>query len=44
MALVQAGLLDLSPLVTVYPLAEVNAAMAALDARREGLYKVVLVP
>jgi len=44
MALVQAGLLDLAPLVTVYPLAEVNAAMADLDARQEGLYKIVLVP
>lgn len=43
-ALVQAGLLDLAPLVTVYSLAEVNAAMADLDARRESLYKVVLVP
>ncbi len=43
-ALVQAGLLDLEPLVTVYPLAEINAAMGDLDARREGLYKVVLVP
>ncbi|MHB1319515.1 MAG: zinc-dependent alcohol dehydrogenase [Anaerolineae bacterium] len=44
MALVRAGLLDLAPLVTAYPLAEANAAMADLDARREGLYKVVLVP
>jgi threonine dehydrogenase-like Zn-dependent dehydrogenase len=44
MALVHAGLLDLAPLVTVYSLAEVNAAMADLDARKQGLYKVVLVP
>lgn len=44
MALVHAGLLDLAPLVTVYPLDEVNAAMADLDARTQGLYKVVLVP
>ncbi|MFO7698900.1 MAG: zinc-binding dehydrogenase, partial [Anaerolineae bacterium] len=44
MALVHAGLLDLAPLVTVYPLDGVNVAMADLDARKQGLYKVVLVP
>jgi len=44
MALLRAGLLPVADLVTRYPLAEINRAFADLEARREGLYKAVLVP
>jgi threonine dehydrogenase-like Zn-dependent dehydrogenase len=44
MALMSAGLLPLSDLVTAYPFADINVALNDLDTRKEGLYKAVLVP
>jgi threonine dehydrogenase-like Zn-dependent dehydrogenase len=42
--LIAAGRLKLEPLVTSYPLAEVGRAFDDLVARKEGLFKAVLVP
>jgi threonine dehydrogenase-like Zn-dependent dehydrogenase len=42
--LLAAGRLDLEALVTSYPFAEINQAFEDLTNRKEGLYKVALVP
>jgi len=42
--LAAAGRLRVEPLVSFYPLAEVGAAFGDLVARKEGLFKAVLVP
>jgi threonine dehydrogenase-like Zn-dependent dehydrogenase len=42
--LIAAGRLKLDPLVTSYPLPEVGRAFEDLVARKEGLFKAVLVP
>jgi len=43
-ALLAAGRLDLKSLVTPYPFTQINQAFDDLIGRREGLYKVALVP
>ena len=44
LALLDAGLLRIEPLVTAYPLADIQIAFADLANRKEGLFKAVLIP